>query len=96
MPDQVPEEVKRERIERLIDVVQGVAAARNRNRVGGVEEVLAEGPSRTDAAILRGRTRRNTTVNFTGSASAGDLVGVRIESASSTTLRGAQLEAAAA
>ena len=96
MPDQVPEEVKRERIERLIDVVQSVAAARNRNRVGGVEEVLAEGPSRTDAAILRGRTRRNTTVNFTGSASAGELVGVRIESASSTTLRGAQLEAAAA
>jgi tRNA-2-methylthio-N6-dimethylallyladenosine synthase len=96
MPDQVPEEVKRERIERLIDTVQGVAAARNRNRVGGVEEVLAEGPSRTDAAILRGRTRRNTTVNFTGNASAGELVGVRIESASSTTLRGAQLEAAAA
>jgi tRNA-2-methylthio-N6-dimethylallyladenosine synthase len=96
MPDQVPEEVKRERIGRLIDVVQGVAAARNRNRVGGVEEVLAEGPSRTDAAILRGRTRRNTTVNFTGNASAGELVGVRIESASSTTLRGAQLEAAAA
>jgi tRNA-2-methylthio-N6-dimethylallyladenosine synthase len=96
MPDQVPEEVKRERIERLIDVVQGVAAARNRNRVGGVEEVLVEGPSRTDDAILRGRTRRNTTVNFTGNASAGELVGVRIESASSTTLRGAQLEAAAA
>jgi tRNA-2-methylthio-N6-dimethylallyladenosine synthase len=96
MPDQVPEEVKRERIERLIDIVQSEAAARNRNRVGGVEEVLAEGPSRTDAAILRGRTRRNTTVNFTGNASAGELVGVRIESASSTTLRGAQLEAAAA
>ena len=96
MPDQVPEDVKRERIERLIDVVQSEAAARNRNRVGGVEEVLAEGPSRTDAAILRGRTRRNTTVNFTGNASAGELVGVRIESASSTTLRGAQLEAAAA
>jgi tRNA-2-methylthio-N6-dimethylallyladenosine synthase len=96
MPDQVPDEVKRERIERLIDVVQSEAAARNRNRVGGVEEVLAEGPSRTDAAILRGRTRRNTTVNFTGDASAGELVGVRIESASSTTLRGAQLEAAAA
>jgi tRNA-2-methylthio-N6-dimethylallyladenosine synthase len=96
MPDQVPEKVKRERIERLVDVVQSVAAARNRNRVGGVEEVLVEGPSRTDAAILRGRTRRNTTVNFTGSAGAGELVEVVIESASSTTLRGAQLEAAAA
>ena len=96
MPDQVPDELKRERIERLVESVQRVAAARNRTRVGRVEEVLVEGPSRTDAAILRGRTRRNTTVNFTGSAAAGELVGVRIEDASSTTLRGAQLEAAAA
>jgi tRNA-2-methylthio-N6-dimethylallyladenosine synthase len=96
MPDQVPEEIKRERIERLIDSVQSTAATRNRERVGRVEEVLVEGPSRTDPSVRRGRTRRNTTVNFTGSAAAGDLVGVRIEGASSTTLRGAQLEAAAA
>jgi tRNA-2-methylthio-N6-dimethylallyladenosine synthase len=96
MPEQIPEEVKRERIERLIDVVQHVAADRNRQRIGGVEEVLVEGPSRTDPALLRGRTRRNTTVNFTGGARAGELVSVRIDEASSTTLRGAQLEAAAA
>jgi tRNA-2-methylthio-N6-dimethylallyladenosine synthase len=96
MPDQVPEEIKRERIERLVDAVQRVAAARNRERVGRIEEVLVEGPSRTDPSVLRGRTRRNTTVNFTGSAAAGELVDVRIEDASSATLRGAQLEAAAA
>jgi tRNA-2-methylthio-N6-dimethylallyladenosine synthase len=96
MPDQVSEEIKRERIERLVDVVQRVAAARNRERVGRIEEVLVEGPSRTDSSVLRGRTRRNTTVNFTGSAAAGELVDVRIEDASSATLRGAQLEAAAA
>ena len=96
MVDQVPEAVKQERIERLVEAVQRVAAVRNRERVGRVEEVLVEGPSRTDPAILRGRTRRNTTVNFTGSAAAGELVGVRIDDASSTTLRGAQLEAAAA
>jgi tRNA-2-methylthio-N6-dimethylallyladenosine synthase len=96
MPDQVPDEVKRERIERLIESVQRVAAARNRERVGRTEEVLIEGPSRTDPSVLRGRTRRNTTVNFAGSGTAGELVGVRIEDASSTTLRGAQLEAAAA
>jgi tRNA-2-methylthio-N6-dimethylallyladenosine synthase len=96
MVDQVPETVKQERIERLVEAVQRVAAVRNRERVGRVEEVLVEGPSRTDPAILRGRTRRNTTVNFTGSAVAGELVGVRIDDASSTTLRGAQLEAAAA
>jgi tRNA-2-methylthio-N6-dimethylallyladenosine synthase len=90
MAEQLPEEVKRDRIERLIDVVQRIAAARNAERVGGVEEVLVEGASRTDSALLRGRTRRNTTVNFTGTGSPGELVGVRIESATSTTLRGVQ------
>jgi tRNA-2-methylthio-N6-dimethylallyladenosine synthase len=96
MADQVPEEVKRERIERLIEVVQRVAEARNRERIGRVEEVLVEGPSRTDASILRGRTRRNTTVNFAGTASAGELVPVTIEAATSTTLKGTQLAAVAA
>jgi tRNA-2-methylthio-N6-dimethylallyladenosine synthase len=96
MPDQVSEDVKRERIGRLIDVVQRVAEARNRARVGRVEEVLVEGPSRNDPELLRGRTRRNTTVNFTGTASAGELVPVTVESATSTTLKGTQLAAVAA
>jgi tRNA-2-methylthio-N6-dimethylallyladenosine synthase len=96
MPDQVPEELKRERIERLIEVVQRGAEQRNRERIGLVEEVLVEGPSRTDGAFLRGRTRRNTTVNFRGSAESGELVRVRIEGATSTTLRGAQAAAVAA
>jgi tRNA-2-methylthio-N6-dimethylallyladenosine synthase len=88
MPDQIPEQVKRERIEHLVEVVQRVAAERNAQRVGGVEEVLVEGPSRTDPALLRGRTRRNTTVNFTGFAQPGDLVDVLVEGSTSTTLRG--------
>ena len=71
MPDQVPEDVKAERIERLIEVVQGLAARRNAERVGRIEQVLVEGPSRTDPAVLRGRTRRNTTVNFSGDAEPG-------------------------
>ena len=96
MPDQVPEDVKRERIERLVDAVQRVAEARNRERIGGVEEVLVEGPSRNNPELLRGRTRRNTTVNFAGSASAGELVPVTIESATSTTLKGIQLAVVAA
>jgi tRNA-2-methylthio-N6-dimethylallyladenosine synthase len=96
MPNQVPDEVKRERIERLVELVQRVAAARNAGRVGGLEEVLVEGTSRTDPALLRGRTRRNTTVNFTGSAGAGELVEVRIEGATSTTLRGTQAALVAA
>jgi tRNA-2-methylthio-N6-dimethylallyladenosine synthase len=88
MPEQVPEEVKRERIERLIDVVQRIARERNEERIGRVEEVLVEGPSRTDSRLSRGRTRRNTTVNFRGSGKPGELVAIRIESATSTTLAG--------
>jgi tRNA-2-methylthio-N6-dimethylallyladenosine synthase len=96
MAEQVPDEVKHERLERLVDVVQRVAAERNAERVGGVEEVLVEGPSRTDASRLRGRTRRNTTVNFRGDARPGELVRVEIEGASSTTLSGRQAALVAA
>jgi tRNA-2-methylthio-N6-dimethylallyladenosine synthase len=96
MPDHVSDEIKRDRIERLIDVVQRIAATRNAERIGGVEEVLVEGPSRTDEALSRGRTRRNTTVNFTGGATPGELVRVAITGASSTTLKGVVAVTAAA
>ena len=93
---QVPEETKVERIERLIAQVQRIARERNQQRVGLVEEVLVEGPSRTDPAKLRGRTRRNTTVNFTGNGRPGELVSVEIQSATSTTLGGRQAALVAA
>jgi tRNA-2-methylthio-N6-dimethylallyladenosine synthase len=96
MPDQVPDEVKGDRIKRLIEVVQRVAAARNAERIGRVEEVLVEGQSRTDAKLSRGRTRRNTTVNFAGCPTAGQLVRVAITGASSTTLKGVMAVTAAA
>jgi tRNA-2-methylthio-N6-dimethylallyladenosine synthase len=96
MTGQVSEDVKRERIERLIEVVQRVARERNVERVGGVEEVLVEGPSRTDSRLLRGRTRRNITVNFAGEARPGELTAVEIEAATSTTLSGKQAALAAA
>ena len=96
MPNQVADEVKAERIERLIEAVQELAARRNAERVGRLEEVLVEGPSRTDPSTLRGRTRRNTTVNFSGDAEAGTLVNVRIEGSTSTTLRGTQAALVAA
>jgi tRNA-2-methylthio-N6-dimethylallyladenosine synthase len=96
MPDQVPDEVKRDRIERLVEVVQRVARERNKERIGRVEQVLVEGASRTDPALRRGRTRRNTTVNFAGNAAAGDLVDVLIDGTTSTTLRGTLAVPAAA
>jgi tRNA-2-methylthio-N6-dimethylallyladenosine synthase len=90
MTDQVPHEVKTERMERLVELTQRTARERNQARVGRTEEVLVEGPSRTDQSVLRGRTRRNTTVNFAGSVAPGELVDVVVESATSTTLRGTQ------
>jgi tRNA-2-methylthio-N6-dimethylallyladenosine synthase len=96
MPDQVPEDVKHDRLEALVDVVQHIAAGRNLERIGRVEEILVEGPSRTDPALLRGRTRRNTTVNFSGTSLAGDLVDVLVEDSTSTTLRGRELALVAA
>jgi tRNA-2-methylthio-N6-dimethylallyladenosine synthase len=90
MTDQVPHEVKIERMERLVEKIQKIAREQNGERVGRVEEVLVEGASRTDPMLLRGRTRRNTTVNFAGSAAAGELVDVLIEGATSATLRGVE------
>jgi tRNA-2-methylthio-N6-dimethylallyladenosine synthase len=88
--EQVPHEVKRERMERLVEVVQRRATERAQRFVGRTMEVLVEGPSRTDPSKLRGRTRHNKTVNFHGTAAPGDLIDVAIESATSTTLAGEQ------
>ena len=88
LPNPVPDDVKHARLETLVDRVQRIAAERNALRVGLIEEVLVEGTSRTDRALMRGRTRRNTTVNFAGEAAAGELVDILIEEATSTTLRG--------
>jgi tRNA-2-methylthio-N6-dimethylallyladenosine synthase len=88
LPQQLPHSVKRERMERLVEAVQRTAAERAQRFVGRTVQVLVEGPSRTDPAKLRGRTRHNKTVNFTGVGRPGELVDVDIASATSTTLAG--------
>jgi tRNA-2-methylthio-N6-dimethylallyladenosine synthase len=88
--DDVGPEAKRERITRLVEVVQRTAAERAARFVGSTREVLVEGPSRTDATRLRGRIEQNITVNFAGDAPAGALVPVRITGSTSTTLAGEQ------
>ena len=89
--DQVPHPVKRERMERLVELVQRRALERSERFIGTTQEVLVEGPSRTDPARLRGRTRHNKTVNFAGLAQPGELVHVVITGATSTTLSGEEL-----
>ncbi len=80
--------VKVERMERLLEVVQRRARERAQRFVGRTVEVLVEGPSRTDPERLRGRTRHNKAVNFTGLAAPGELTQVEITAATSQTLAG--------
>ena len=89
--DQVPYPVKRERMQRLVEVVQRRATERAQRFVGRAMDVLVEGPSRTDPDRLRGRTRHNKTVHFAGGAEPGSFTAVEIESATSTTLAGREL-----
>jgi tRNA-2-methylthio-N6-dimethylallyladenosine synthase len=86
--EQVPHPVKRERMERLVELVQRRATERAQRFVGREMEVLVEGPSRTDPSRLRGRTRHNKTVNFDGIAEPGELVDVQVDAATSTSLTG--------
>ncbi|MGB2710751.1 MAG: tRNA (N6-isopentenyl adenosine(37)-C2)-methylthiotransferase MiaB [Conexibacter sp.] len=90
LPDQIDHEVKVERMERLVEVVQRRARERAQRFVGRTLDVLVEGPSRTDPARLRGRSRHNKAVNFSGLAKPGEYVQVEIASATSQTLAGAE------
>ncbi|HEY7831151.1 MAG TPA: tRNA (N6-isopentenyl adenosine(37)-C2)-methylthiotransferase MiaB [Solirubrobacteraceae bacterium] len=84
----VPHPVKVQRMERLLEAVQRHARERAQRFVGRTMEVLVEGPSRTDPERMRGRTRHNKVVNFSGLATPGELTQVRIDGASSQTLSG--------
>ena len=88
LADQVPHELKVERMQQLVDVIQRGANERAQRFVGRTVEVLVEGPSRTDPSRLRGRSRHNKVVNFTGLGVPGDLVEVEITGATSQTLSG--------
>jgi tRNA-2-methylthio-N6-dimethylallyladenosine synthase len=96
LPGRIPHEVAVERMERLVEVVQRRARERAQRFVGRTLDVLVEGPSRTDPSRLRGRTRHNKVVNFTGVARPGEIVPVRISSATSQTLAGEASLAASA
>ena len=75
-------------MERLVEAVQRHARERAQRFVGRTVEVLVEGPSRTDPERLRGRTRHNKVVNFSGLAVAGELTSVEVHAATSQTLSG--------
>jgi tRNA-2-methylthio-N6-dimethylallyladenosine synthase len=91
--DFVAADVVAERFERLRVVVERSGLAKHEARVGRVEEVLVEGPSRKDPSVLTGRTRQNKLVHFASEPMrAGSYATVRVTGAAPHHLRGELLE----
>jgi tRNA-2-methylthio-N6-dimethylallyladenosine synthase len=89
MPDQVPLAVREERNERLLNLVNEIAARKYDAFIGRQVEILVEGPSKKNAARYTGRTRCNRIVLFDGSARhQGQLMDVKIGRTGSFTLYG--------
>lgn len=89
MPDQISTEVKEERNQRLLDLINERAARRYESLVGRKAQILVEGPSKRNTARMMGRTRCNKIVVFDGSARhRGQLMDVNITRAGSFTLYG--------
>ncbi len=91
--EQVPEEVKKERFQRLLEVQNRISKEINEEFLNRELEVLVEGESKTNDKIYTGRTRENKIVNFEGNASMiGKLVTVRIDRIKTWSLEGTVLE----
>ena len=87
MPDNVPEEVKVERLNRMIALQNELSAESNRRDIGKVFEVLVEGFSKRSREQMMGRTQQNKAAVFPrGTVKVGDFVKVRVTDASSATL----------
>ncbi len=96
-PDDVPLEVKKERLARLQRRIETLAQRYSRQLVGTVQRVLVERPSRKDPRQLAGRTESNRVVNFDGAPSLiGQFVDLTITQALPNSLRGVLAGAASA
>jgi tRNA-2-methylthio-N6-dimethylallyladenosine synthase len=89
LPDDVPLEVKKERLMRLQKLVRSQAATISRNMVGSTQRILVEGHSKKSPRQLAGRTENNRVVNFEGDVRlVGEFIEVVITEALSNSLRG--------
>lgn len=95
MEDQIPEDVKHERFNRVLVKVNEILAGLNAQYVGKTVEVLIEGKSKTDETKFTGRTRQNKLVNFTVKNPESDLLGklmnVKITEATTFSLVGEEV-----
>lgn len=92
MGDDVPDEVKHQRLQEIIDLQNTIAGEINTTEIGRIHDVLVEGPSKRNASEWRGRTDTNKTVIFPHNESAdyivGDIIKTRIMRSTSATLFG--------
>jgi len=96
LPDDVPLQVKKQRLARLQQRISAMAAAISADMVGNIERILVEKPSRKRADQLSGRTGNNRVVNFDADpALIGQFVDVRITEALPNCLRGELVTAGA-
>ncbi|MBU8907373.1 tRNA (N6-isopentenyl adenosine(37)-C2)-methylthiotransferase MiaB [Desertibacillus haloalkaliphilus] len=95
MEDNVPMEVKKERLARLNALVNEISAKKNEEYQDKVVEVLVEGESKKNPDVLAGRTRTNRLVNFVGPKSAiGEIVYVKVTEVKTWSLDGEMVEVA--
>ena len=91
--DQIPEEVKHERFNRLVEVVNRISAEKNAEYVGRVEKVMVTGPSKRNSKTYGGRTESFKLVNFRGTPDMiGTIVNVKITGSNTFSLVGEVVE----
>ncbi|WP_339516476.1 tRNA (N6-isopentenyl adenosine(37)-C2)-methylthiotransferase MiaB [Pseudomonas sp. RL_15y_Pfl2_60] len=90
LPDDTPEELKKQRLKILQDRINQIGSANTRRMVGSVQRILVSDYSRKDPGMLQGRTENNRVVNFRcdNPGLIGQFVDVMIDSAQSYSLRG--------
>jgi tRNA-2-methylthio-N6-dimethylallyladenosine synthase len=94
LPDDVPAEVKKQRLERFQNRINEMAIAISNSMIGTVQTVLVEGQSKKNPLQMQGRTENNRVVNFIGHPRlAGQFVDVLIAEALPNSLRGRLVEA---
>lgn len=88
-PDQIPEEVKHERFNRLVDLVNTISAKKNSAYEGRIEKVLVEGNSKNNEATFTGRTEGFKLINFEGTEDMiGRIVDVEVTQGKTFSLEG--------
>ena len=86
--DFIPKEITKERMERLRRVIERSAGLKNQQRVGRIEEVVIEGPSRRNPGVMTGRTRQNKLIHFDGDLKVGGVALVEVTEATSRYMLG--------